>query len=168
MVLTKSELAAALHKEVGILLHLARKFDRSQVDYRPTPRQRSALELLRYLTVMGPALLSTAKTGSFNREAWQAEIAASEKRNFEETLAVLEKQPAVYDQLLADMSDADFRAEMTGFDGNKLSKGLFVVNLVLGGHAAYRTQLFCYLKACGHEQLGTTNLWRGVDAMAPA
>ena len=29
--------------------------------------------------------------------------------------------------------------------------------------AAYRTQLFCYLKSCGREELGTANLWRGVD-----
>ena len=66
------------------------------------------------------------------------------------------------------MTDADFRGEITGFDGSKLSRGEYIVSLVLGGHTAYRTQLFCYLKSCGHEQLGTTNLWRGADAMAPA
>jgi hypothetical protein len=36
---------------------------------------------------------------------------------------------------------------------------------VLGGHAAYRTQLFLYLKSCGQEHLGTVNLWRGADAV---
>jgi hypothetical protein len=35
---------------------------------------------------------------------------------------------------------------------------------VLGGHAAYRTQLFCYLKSCGRDELSTMNLWGGVDA----
>ena len=35
------------------------------------------------------------------------------------------------------------------------------------GLAAYRTQLFLYLKACGRHELGTSNLWGGVDA-APA
>ena len=82
-----------------------------------------------------------------------------------ETLAVIASLPDAYDRLLADMSDADFRAEMTGFDGNKTSKGAFIVSLVLGGHAAYRTQLFMYLKACGQEHLGTVNLWRGTDAV---
>jgi len=24
--------------------------------------------------------------------------------------------------------------------------------------------LFCYLKACGREELSTSNLWQGVDA----
>jgi hypothetical protein len=59
--------------------------------------------------------------------------------------------PDAYDRLLADMSDADFRAEMTAFDGSKTSKGAFIVSLVLGGHAAYRMQLFLYLKSCGRN-----------------
>ena len=33
------------------------------VDYRPTPKQRSSLELLRYMSIMGPQLLKAAKTG---------------------------------------------------------------------------------------------------------
>ncbi len=166
MVLTKQELGTALQKEVRILVHLAGKLQGEQGDYRPTPKQRSALELLRYLSFMGPVLVSAAKAGAFDGPSWKSEVEAAEKRNLPETIATIEKLPARYEQLLAGMSDADFRGEMTGFDGSKLSKGEFIVSLVLGGHTAYRTQLFCYLKSCGHEQLGTTNLWRGVDAMA--
>jgi hypothetical protein len=169
MVLTKPELVAALQKEVRILLHLAGKFDVAQLDYRPTTKQRSAIELLRYLTYMGPALVATAKTGKFDNEAWKLERIAADERDLNQTLAVIAALPDRYDRLLADMSDADFRTEMTGFDGKKLSRGAFIVDLVLGGHAAYRTQLFLYLKSCGHEQLGTVNLWRGVDpAPVPA
>jgi hypothetical protein len=164
MVLTKPELIASLRKEAHILLHLAGKLDIMQLDYRPTPKQRSAIELLRYLTVMGPALVKMAKTNSFDGAAWKSELEAADKRNFDGTIAVLEKMGDVYERLLADMSDSDFRAEMTAFDGSKVSRGSFIVGMVLGGHAAYRTQLFLYLKSCGQEQLGTTNLWRGVDA----
>ena len=42
MVLTKPELIGSLQNEVRILLHLASKIDRAKVDYRPTPKQRSA------------------------------------------------------------------------------------------------------------------------------
>jgi hypothetical protein len=169
MVLTRQELVTALQKEVRILLHLAGKLDISQLDYRPTSKQRSALELLRYLSVMGPALVLTAKNGKFDPEAWKAEMAAADNRNLDETLKVIEAESELYAQLLGDMSDADFRAEMTGFDGSKLSKGSFIVSLVLGGHTAYRTQLFLYLKSCGQEHLGTVNLWRGTDPVpAPA
>src|SRR5258708_23282840 len=44
------ELIGSLQNEVRILLHLAAKIDRSQLDYRPTPAQRSTIELLRYLS----------------------------------------------------------------------------------------------------------------------
>jgi hypothetical protein len=92
---------------------------------------------------------------------------AEDKRNLDQTLAVIVVQPDVYAKMIGQMSDADLRAETMGFDGSKLSKGVFIVNMVLGGHAAYRTQLFLYLKSCGQEHLGTVNLWRGIDP-APA
>ena len=167
MVLTKQELVTALQKETRILLHLAGKLDAAQVDYRPTPKQRSALELLRYMSFMGPQVIAAAKARAFDGAAWKAAVSAADLKGFDETIAVINTLPDTYAALLADMTDDDFRAEMTGFDGSKLSSGAFIVSIVLGGHAAYRTQLFCYLKACGQEQLGTSNLWRGVDAMAP-
>jgi hypothetical protein len=48
----------------------------------------------------------------------------------------------------------------------KASRGSIIVNIVLCGLAAYRTQLFLYLKACGREELSTANLWAGMDATA--
>jgi hypothetical protein len=165
MVLVKSELISQLQKEVDILLHLSKKIDRSQLDYRPTPKQRSTIELLRYLSIMGPSLVQGAKT-KFDVEAWQASTKAAAERDFDQTLAVIAGQKELYAKELGSMSDADFRSEMDGFDGNKITRGLFIVNLVLCGHAAYRTQLFTYLKACGREELGTMNLWYGVDPPA--
>ena len=72
MVLTKDELIASLQNEVRILLHLAGKIDRNKLDYRPTPKQRSTIELLRYLTIMGPMLLRAIKAGGFDPAAWEA------------------------------------------------------------------------------------------------
>jgi len=164
MVLTKSELIESLQNEARILFHLAGKVEPQMRDYRPTPKQRSALELLQYLSVMGPELVKAAKAGGFNVEAWTAADAAAKGRNWDQTLKVLETQPDQYAALLGNWTDADFRGEMDMFGRGKTSKGAFVVNLVLCGHAAYRTQLFCYLKSCGREELGTMNLWAGVDA----
>ena len=50
--------------------------------------------------------------------------------------------------------------------GHPTTRGAFIVKYVLGGHAAYRTQLFLYLKACGHDELATSNLWSGADPPA--
>jgi hypothetical protein len=167
MVMTKEELIASLQNEVGILLHLAGKIDRNKLDYRPTAKQRSTLELLQYLVVMGPTVIRGIKAGGFDQAAWQAAAAEANAFNFDQVLGAIEKQRNTYAELLGAFSDADFRREIDLFGAGKTSCGSLIVNMVLGGCAAYRTQLFLYLKACGREELNTMNLWGGVDAPMP-
>jgi hypothetical protein len=165
MVLTKEELIAALQNEVRILVHLAGKVDKSNVDYRPSPKQRSILELLRYMSMMGPTLVTLIKAGTFDMAVWGPADAAAKARNFDQAVAAIEKQSDEYARLLSGWTDADFRGEVDFF-GGKASRGSHIVFVVVGGHAAYRTQLFLYLKACGREELSTMNLWGGADAPA--
>ena len=162
MVLTKSELIGLLKNEVRILLHLAGKVEPHMVDYRPTPTQRSPLELLQYLTIMGPELIKGVKSG-FSMEAWTAAENAAKALTFEQTVDALRAHSDTYAKLLGDWSDEDFRTEVEMF-GDTSSRGAIVVNMVLGGCAAYRTQLFLYLKSCGRHELSTMNLWAGMDA----
>jgi hypothetical protein len=162
MVLTKSEFIASMQHEVHVLLHLAGKIDRAKLDYRPTPKQRSTLELLKYLSFMGPVMVQAAAQGSFDRAAWAPAAQAAEARDFDQTLAAIAAQRETYASLIGGMADEDFRAEIDMF-GRKSTRGYFLVNTVLCGYAAYRTQLFIYLKACGREELNTMNLWAGMD-----
>jgi hypothetical protein len=167
MVLTKDELIGSLRHEVRILLHLASKVDPAKLDYRPTPKQRSILELLQYMAIMGPTQIAVIKTGIFNRAtlsaAWRPAESAGKAMTFDLAISAIRNQSDDYVRLLSDWTEADFRAEIDMF-GNKSTRGRELVNLVLAGHAAYRTQLFCYLKSCGREDLSTMNLWAGIDA----
>ena len=160
MALTTEELVASLQNEVRILLHLASKIDRNKLDYRPTPKQRSTIELMRYLSLMGPGLVTAIKTGTFDGEAWGVKTAEAAKKNLDAILADIEAHSAFFAK---ELPGIDFSTEMELF-GRKFSKGYHTVNLVLSGYAAYRTQLFLYLKACGREELTTANLWGGMDA----
>jgi hypothetical protein len=166
MVMTKTELVAALQQEVRILLHLAGKVERSMLDYRPTPKQRSTIELVRYLSMMGPALVDAAKAGTFDSAAWTAGEQAASARTFDEALAAIAAHTDAYATLLAGVSDDDMRVEIDPFGAGKASRGAFLVTQVLCSCAAYRTQLFLYLKACGREELNTWNLWVGIDEPA--
>jgi hypothetical protein len=171
MILTTSELIAALQQEVRILLHLASKVERSMVDYRPTPKQRSTLELLQYMAIMGPTQLTVIEHGVFDRPTlsatWSPPEAEAKKMSFDRALTAIGQQSDAYARRLGAWTDADFRKEVDMF-GQKFSRGLLVITLVLNGHAAYRTQLFLYLKACGREELSTMNLWAGADLPAKA
>jgi hypothetical protein len=168
MVLTKDELISGLQNEVRILLHLSGKVDVSKLDYRPTAKQRSTLELLQYMAIMGPTQLAVIQGGVFDRPTlsatWRPAEAAAMRMSFEQAVEAIGKQSGEYARVLGGWSEVDFRKEIDMF-GSKSSRGAMVVNLVLAAHAAYRTQLFCYLKSCGREELGTVNLWAGVDAM---
>ena len=168
MVLTKAELISLLQKEVRLLLHLTTKIDAAALDYRPTPKQRSTIELLRYLTTSGPALVQYAKGQPMDADAIAETTRVANSRNFAETIAALAALSDQYAELLADLSDDDLRGEIMWVDGSRISRGLFLVNYVFGQAAQYRLQLFLYLKACGREELNTMNLWIGADVPAPA
>jgi hypothetical protein len=166
MVLTKQELIDLLRNEVRILVHLAGKVEPAMVDYRPTRTQRSTLELLQYMAIMGPAQIAVIKGGVFNRQAlgaaWRPAEEAAAKMTFDQAIAAIDKQADEYARELGAWKDADFRAAVDMF-GTQTTRGALIVNLVIGGHAAYRTQLFGYLKACGRDELNTMNLWAGMD-----
>jgi hypothetical protein len=166
MVLSKSELIAALQSEVQILLHLASKIDRTQLDYRPTPKQRSTIELLRYLSLMGPMMLELTVTGTtLDPATAKAAIDGAAARDFDQTLAVIAKHKDTYESLLAGVSDEDFQKDIDLL-GNRTTRGAYIIKWILCGCAMYRTQLFLYLKACGREELTSMNLFMGVDAPA--
>lgn len=170
MVLTKDELIASLQKEVRILLHLATKIDPQHLDYRPTPKQRSTLELLHYLSYMGPVMVKAVRAGGFDADAWAAEVQAAQARGVAATIDAIAATAEDFARLVGEMSDGDFRKDIEMF-GRRSTIGAFLVNTVLAGYAAYRTQLFLYLKACGRTELNTMNLWAGMDppaAVAPA
>ena len=99
---------------------------------------------------------------------WGPVVQAAAARDFDQTLAAIDAHKETYAALVAGMDDEAFRGEIAGFDGAKTTCGSFIVNHVLGQCAAYRTQLFLYLKACGREELSTANLWVGVDPPVPA
>jgi hypothetical protein len=167
MVLSKSELVASLQHEIRILLHLVSKVDRAQLAFRPTPKQRSTLELLQYLAMMGPALVDVAMTGLFDGAVWTARETEAKRLDFDQTVAAIAAQHDTYAQVLGALADEDYRTGLRVWD-IPTSRGAFIVAYVLCGHAAYRTQLFGYLKACGRQELRTSNLWDGVDPKAAA
>ena len=171
MVLTKDELIAALEQEVRILLHLAAKVGPGQLDYRPTAKQRSTLELLRYLAIMGPIHLRAVIAPAFDldewRNAWRTGEAAANAMTLEQATEAIGRQSALFHEVLGPCSDADLRAQIEMF-GSKASRGSMIVSLVLSHYAAYRMQLFLYLKFSGREELNTMNLWAGIDSTRPA
>jgi hypothetical protein len=167
MLLTKNEFSGALQNEVRILLHLASKIEPAMLDFRPTPKQRSLLELLQYFTIVGPIHLGAALNSTFDmdawRTAWRTNEATAKTLDLDRVKTAIAQLPAQFAAMLDTCSDTDLRAEIEMF-GHRASRGSWMVNLVLSHYTAYRMQLFLYLKSCGRDELNTMNLWAGMDA----
>ena len=65
---------------------------------------------------------------------WQATKAA-EARDFDQTVAYLATHADLYATLIEPITDAEFRETINMF-GTPMSRGSFLVNLVLSGHVA--------------------------------
>jgi hypothetical protein len=167
MALTQSELIESLQNETRILVHLCSKIEPGMLDYRPTPKQRSTIELLRYLAVMGPQLVAATKSGNFDQAAWGQAMEHAATLDFDALVKVAESLADLYAAEVGAMSEEDLAATIQPF-GFPVSRGKFLVDWTLCGHAAYRTQLFCYLKLNGREELSTSNLWMGTDPQPAA
>ena len=106
------------------------------------------------------------KAGAFDRESfgaqWNQHEAKAKTLNLEQVKEALASQPSMYEEWLNSCTEADLRHEMEMF-GSKASRGSWIVSLILLHYAAYRMQLFQYLKSSGREELNTFNLWVGTD-----
>jgi hypothetical protein len=52
--------------------------------------------------------------------------------------------------------------------GKKQTKAEHLFNGMLKGLTAYRMQLFTFIKASGRDDIGTSNVWQGVDSQPQA
>src|SRR5579862_6953208 len=113
MVLTKDETIAILQNEVRLVLHLISKIQPSMLDYRPSPKQRSLLELCRYFIPMAPVQIRFVIDGNFSMEswvpAWTAQANAANAMNLEQVKAALAKQSAQFAEMLDPVPDQAFR-----------------------------------------------------------
>jgi len=171
MILTKDELLSSLQNEVRILLHLISKVEQDKLDYRPNSKQRSTIELLRYLAIVFPIHFRGVMADQWDRDTWAKvwsdEEAAARALTLDQVRDAISRHADLYAEGLNACSEERFRApvEMFGYKG---VRGPFLVNLVLCHYAAYRMQLFLYLKGSGREELNTMNLWVGMDNMPSA
>lgn len=162
MVLTKSELVGVLRHEAHILNHLVTKVRDIDVHHKLSEKQRSVLELFQYLSFMGPVILRAIKAGGFDNDSWQSAEQEMKSLDFDQVKERLANLGDLLAGIVEEFDEEEFRQEMEMF-GNRATKGVHIVNLVLQGYAAYRTQIFVQIKANGRHELNTMNLWAGMD-----
>ncbi len=157
--ITQKQFIVAFEKELEIIRHLAKKIDPKTLEYRPTPKQRSLLELLNYLGhifELGVSLNVIGHSKDYMELAKNAPVVTLE--NFD---AVMEKQMKTVRAKIESVSAEAMMEEIEIF-GAKDLRAIHMLN-VMKWAVAYKMQLFLYIKANGNHDISTSNLWRGVD-----
>ncbi|HEU4952856.1 MAG TPA: hypothetical protein VFT46_12975 [Holophagaceae bacterium] len=161
--ITKDQLAASMLRDCDLILHLHGKLAPEDADHRPSERQRSTLELLRYLSICAAAGLDCMAHADWSRFKGHAERAAA--MPFEGFPAAMEAQKAAIAAFFAGVSEETLETQEAPLPGGRGTAplGLAIFNGPQKWLAAYKQQLFLYAKACGKPELATANLWAGLD-----
>lgn len=148
--------------ECDIATHLHGKLPDGALDYRPTPDQRSTLELLRYLAFCGIGSARAMADGEWaTYKAWSEKTSDMAAEDFPRAMA---EQKEALRELFDGLTDEQLgTVESTLPWGEKVPLGRALAETTLKWLAAYRMQLFLYAKAAGNHDIGTANCWAGVD-----
>jgi hypothetical protein len=167
--ISKDQLADAMMRECDICQHLYEKLAAlgpEALEYRPSPAQRTTLELLRYLTVCGIAGLR------FMAERRWAVFGEFQDRTCGMGAADFPAAMTRQKSEIHDFFEALTEEQLESQEALLPSGGTAPLDVaILGGPlkwlAAYKLQLFLYAKAAGASGLGTANAWAGRDAQPP-
>jgi hypothetical protein len=160
--ITKDQLAAAMIRECDICLHLFSKLPAGAADYRPSEKQRSTLELLRYLSISGVAGMDCMAHADWKR--FGSFSGRAKDMPFESFPAAMAAQKAEIEAFFAGVSEQTLETQEAPMPGGaSVPLGVAILNGPFKWLTAYKMQLFLYAKAAGATELGTSNAWRGAD-----
>jgi len=160
--ISKDQLAASMTRECDICKHLYTKLGPDAWDYRPTPSQRSTIELLRYLAACGiGAVKSMAEQ---NWKLFGEYTDRAKAMPADEFPAAMDRQKAELESFFRSVDEQTLGTQLASLPGGgKLPLGEAIMNGPLKWLAAYKLQLFLYAKATGAVEIGTANAWAGID-----
>lgn len=157
----KQAILDAMIRECKSCIHLATYLTPQSLEYRPSPKQRSTLELLRYLRVCGIATAVSVIDGNWDRyEEYEKKAETMTAAQFEPEMR---EQIRQLQQLFQEVSDSDWNTKTSKAPwGATLDMTHAMIELPLKFLTAYRMQLFLYAKTAKPE-LTTKENWGGAD-----
>src|SRR6218665_2301755 len=156
----KQQLLQNLQREIFLLKQLAPMIEERDLDFRPTEKMRSTLELMQYLSTIGASMLRLFVKNDLTPEEW-TKIREYRKgvtrENFKERLDGQMQDILMY---MDQVSEEDLnKKEVELPSKEKMILGTAIINAPIKWLAVYRMQLFMYLKMNGRNDISTKEAW---------
>ncbi len=158
---TKQHLIDSITNEFRIIKHLAEKIPTDTEGYKPTEGQLTTLELLQYLScvfVNGTHVIYEGTTDAYKTAPLSG--TDTKMQNFAQKM---DEELVTWKEMMNKFDDAELAKVINIYGMGEMTKGQYLVENLLKWVAAYKTQLFLYIKSSGNTSLGTSNLWGGMD-----
>lgn len=156
---TKQDFINSFENDVRIINHLIEKIPADNYNFKLIDNQRTITDLLHYLSSIFSNTLQVMKT---NDQDLYKTLPKAPSITPENAIAQMNAEVAKVKELLATWTDEDLKAPISLFGGPEMSKGTMLVDYLLQWAAAYKMQLFLYIKQMGIK-VGTSNVWGGMD-----
>lgn len=160
--ITKEMLISKLKDEARILKHLASKANTPELlNYKFSDHQRTTAQWLAYIAIIWSAVAKDV----INDDSSAFETFTDRYESFDASTfdAAMDADVAQVISILEAASDEKLAEEKTMWGAMKDTRGGHILS-IYNLYVAYKTQIFLQLKAAGLNDLGTMNLWAGVDA----
>jgi hypothetical protein len=163
--ITKQAFITKLQNEVRIIKHLAAKANTPELlNFRLSETQRSTAQWLAYVALVGIAWTKDIlKDDASWFETFMDDMDNFDNQKFD---IVIDNNLSEIVSIIESTPDEKFNEEKTLFWRYTDTRAGHMLTAVYNWHIAYKTQIFLQLKAAGLSDLGTMNLWGGMDAPA--
>lgn len=156
----KQHLLQNIQREIFLLKQLAPMIEERDLDFRPTEKMRSTLELMQYLTTIGASMFRLFLKNDLTPEEW-AKIREYRKgvtrENFKERLDAQMEEIVAYMHSITEEELNTKEVELPSKE--KMILGTAIINAPIKWLAVYRMQLFMYLKMNGRHEISTKEAW---------
>lgn len=160
---SKQDFINSFSNDIRIIKHLAGKIPADKADFRPTPGQRSVLELMQYLSSIGQPTCDAIFQGTTDV---YKNYDGGKSTTFENFIEMLNKQEADVIAFMEKFTDEELSKVINLYGMGDKTKGVYLVDTIGKWFPAYKMQLFLYMKQMGIENIGTSNVWGGMDMPA--
>lgn len=155
----KDHLLLNIEREIILLKQLASVIEEKDLDFRPTEKVRSTHELMQYLSAIGSTILIWFIDGLTPEQR-------AERREYHKTVTIanfserIDEQWVTIQQYINAITEEELLTKEIELPWKeKMVLGAAIMNAPVKWLAAYRMELFLYLKMNGHAELGTKDAW---------
>jgi hypothetical protein len=156
----KQHLLQNLQREIFLLKQLSSYIEPRDLDFRPAEKMRSTMELMQYLSGVGATMLRWFIKNDLNPDEW---VKIRQYRqtltleNFKERLDEQMEQIVMYMGMISEEDLNTIEVQLPSKE--KMILGSAIINAPIKWLAAYRMQLFTYLKMNGRNDISTSEAW---------